>query len=358
MPLLQSPSGDVTAEVVFAGFGITAPELGRDDYANLDVKGKIVVVLRGEPKDGRDWSTHNETRSRLLAARSHGAAAFLLADQAVASPNGLPVPGMPMGEISQDFANLLLEGKKLKTDELKRVLEQGGTASFPTGRRLHIEIKARDPKQEEGHNVVAVLRGRDPELASEYILVGAHLDHVGAWPVLMPGADDNASGAATLLEVARAAALLSERPRRSLVFVWFGGEEMGLLGAYRFAKDPPASLGRCTAVFNLDMVGVGKGAYVSGGKNFPDLMGALVGARDRRQPGFELKAGLSSGEPRADHGPFQKAGIPAVSLFGMGGEHHGYHTPEDTIYFITPKSMEAVGRVVLDAAVTLADEKK
>jgi hypothetical protein len=358
MPLLQSASGDVTAEVVFAGFGITAPELGRDDYAGLDAKGKIVLVLRGQPKDGREWGNHVESARRAKNARDHGAAGFLLADQAVASPNGLPIPGMPMAEVSKEFADLLLEGKKLKCEELKRVLEQGGTAPLPTGRVLHLEVRAKEPRQAGTCNVIAVLAGSDPSLAGEHVLVGAHLDHVGSWPDLLPGADDNASGSATLLEVARAAALLSPRPRRTLAFVWFGGEEMGLLGSYHLARNPVPSLGRCTAVLNMDMVGVGNGAYVSGGKNFPELMKALEAARDRRQPGLKLIPGLSSGEPRADHGPFQKAGIPAVSLFGSGGTHHGYHTPEDTIFFITPKSMEAIGRVVLDAAVALADEKK
>ena len=161
-----------------------------------------------------------------------------------------------------------------------------------------------------------------------------------------------------LMEIARAASRLSPRPRRTLVFVFFGGEEMGLLGSKFFAANTPKSLGKCVGVFNLDMVGAGSGAYVSGGKNFPNLMGALEKARDRREPGMKLLAGLSSGEPRADHGPFQKAGLPAVSLFGSGGSHHGYHTADDTIFFITPKTMEAVGRVVFDAAVTLANEKK
>jgi hypothetical protein len=358
MPLLQSASGDVTAEVVFAGFGITAPELGRDDYASLDVKGKIVMVLRGEPKDGRDWGRHVESSVRAANAMEHGAGGFLLADQPVASPNGAQIPGMPMADIGADLANTILSAKSLKAEDLKKVLEAGGVASFPTGRKIHYEVKAKESRELKGCNVVAVLPGSDRGLASEYLLVGAHLDHCGVWPVLLPGADDNASGSSALMEIARAASGLNPRPRRALVFVFFGGEEMGLLGSRHFAANPPEGLGKCMGVFNIDMVGAGNGAYVSGGKNFPDLMAALEGARDRREPGLKLVAGLSSGEPRADHGPFQKAGIRAVSLFGSGGSHHGYHTGDDTVFFVTPRTMEAVARVVLDAAVTLANEKK
>ena len=354
MPILTSSTGDVTAEVVFAGFGITAPGLGRDDYAGLDVRGKVVMVIRGEPKDDRDWSQFNDSRARYANARAHGASACLMADQAVASPNGERIEGTMTGEVSGEFANLLLAGRGLKVEEIRKVLEAGGTASFPTGRTVRFSVEAAPSVERTAANVLAVLPGSDPALRKEFVLLGAHLDHCGDWPSLLPGADDNASGSAALLEVAKAAARLSPRPGRTLVFAWFAGEEMGLLGSRHLASHLPPSLGRCVAMINLDMVGAGDGAYVAGGKNFPELMTALQRARDAAELSFKLKDGLSKGEARADHGPFQQAGVPAVSLFGMGGSHHGYHTPEDTAYFITPRTMEAAGRVALLAAVDLA----
>lgn len=150
-------------------------------------------------------------------------------------------------------------------------------------------------------------------------------------------------------------AKMKERPRRTVAFVWFAGEEMGLLGARQFAQHPPEGLKRCAAVLNLDMVGAGTGAYVAGGKNFPEVIAALESARDRLEPGTKLVAGESAGEARADHGPFQELGVHAVSLFGSGGSHHGYHTPEDTVFFITPKTMEVIGRIVLGAVYGLAE---
>ncbi len=356
MPILTSAAGRAEGEAVFAGFGISAPELGRDDYAGLDVKGKVVVVLRGEPQDGRDWSAHNDSHARFADARAHGAAACLLADRAVASPNGPPLEGTPVGEISLDLLDELLAGKGLKAEGLRKVLEAGGTASFPTGRSLRFEVEAQGPFPITGHNVLAVLPGRDQSLRKECVVLSAHLDHCGDWPSLLPGADDNASGSAALLEAARAAALLRKNPpARTLVFVWFGGEEMGLLGSKHLAQNFPPSLGKPVAVLNLDMVGAGNGVYVAGGKNFPEIFSALEAARDRWEGAFALKAGLSQGEARADHGPFQKAGIPAVSLFGMGGKHVGYHTPEDTPFFVTPRTVEASARIALGAALLLAE---
>jgi Zn-dependent M28 family amino/carboxypeptidase len=204
-------------------------------------------------------------------------------------------------------------------------------------------------------NVVALLPGSDPSLRGEYIVLGAHLDHIGDWPQLNSGADDNASGSAALLEVARAAGAAGRAPRRTLVFVWFAGEEIGLLGADHFAGHPAAGLTTCKAVLNMDMVGAGDGAWVSGGENFPEIFDALKISRDRFAPGLKLKAGLIRGEARADHGPFFDRGVHAVSLFGMGGSHHGYHTADDTSWWITPKTIEGVARTVFGAAWDLAD---
>ena len=355
MPLLYSGSGDVTTEVVFVGYGITAPEMGRDDYAGLEVTGKVVMALRGAPDDGRDWLAHNSHRARTANARAHGAAGYLFAESAIANPNGVPIADLPMASVSEEIANTLLAGRNLTVADLRKVLATGGVATFATGRSVGLAVTAPPSREVEAGSVIGWLPGSDPALRSEYVIVGAHLDHVGDWPVLMPGADDNASGSATVLEIARAAARLSPRPRRSLLFVFFGGEETGLLGSRALATRPPQTLSKCVGVYNLDMVGAGTGAYVSGGENFPGLFQAIERARDRVQPGMPLKAGRSAGEPRADHGPFQAAGIPAVSLFGSGGNHHGYHSGEDTIWWITPKTMEAIGRVVLLAAVDLAD---
>jgi hypothetical protein len=357
VPFLFSGSGDATAEVVFVGYGISAPELGRDDYAGLDVAGKVAMAVRGAPKDGRDWRAHDSHRRRTANARAHGAAGYLFAESAIANPNGEPIADLPMAAISDEVADELLSGRDLKVEELRKVLAQGGVASFATGRRVRLAVQARSPRRAEGHNVVAIVPGRDPALAGEYVLVGAHLDHCGDWPVLLPGADDNASGSAAVLEIARAAAVLAPRPRRTLVFVLFGGEEMGLLGSHHFVRNPPAGLGRCVAMLNLDVIGAGNGVWAAGGENFPAVCAALSAARERWAPGLGVTCGRVdvTAEARADHGPFLLAGVPAVSLFGSGGRHVGYHSGDDSTWWITPRTIEAAARTVFGAAVALAD---
>jgi hypothetical protein len=357
VPFLFSGSGEVTAEVVFVGYGITAPEFGRDDYAGIDVAGKVVMAVRGAPRDGRDWRAHDSHRRRTANARAHGAAGYLFAESAVANPNGVPIAGLPMAAISEQIADELLSGRGLAVAVLRKVLAEGGLVSFATGRRIRLAVQARPAASATGSNVVAILPGRDPALVGEYVLVGAHLDHCGDWPVLLPGADDNASGSAAVIEVARAASRLVPRPRRTLVFVLFGGEEMGLLGSDHFVRHPLPGLERCVAMLNLDMVGAGNGVWVAAGENFPALCTALGAARDRFAPGFGVTCGRidPTAEARADHGPFLEAGVPAVSVFGSGGQHRGYHTGDDGLWWITPRTIEATARTVFGATLTLAE---
>ncbi|HNX50268.1 MAG TPA: M28 family peptidase [Thermoanaerobaculaceae bacterium] len=350
-PFRLSGFGDVTAEVVFVGFGITAPKLGRDDYANLDVKGKVVMAVRGAPKDGREWQAYNSHKARIANARDHGAAGYVFAEGAAASVGGEHVANLPMVSITEDVANLLLAGPRLKLEDVRKVLSLGGVASLPTGRKVHLVMRGKPPRPADGFNVIGMVPGLEP---GECVIVGGHLDHTGDWPALMTGADDNASGSAVVLEMARAAALVAPRPRRAIVFVLFGGEELGLLGAKRLVADLPASLGRVVAMLNFDMDGAGNGMFVLGGENFPNIWDPLVAAGNALYPELYLKRARSEGEARADHGPFQEAGIPAVSIFSSGGQHHGYHTPEDTVYFITPKIMEVIGRISLHAVFTLS----
>ena len=355
-PMVNGGSGDVSAEVVFVGYGFDAAAEGRDDYAGVDVKGKVVLALRGEP-EGREWKEHRSTVARTNAAARKGAAGFLLVDSPVTSTNVGLARTLPEAMVSEAFADRLLAGKKLTVAELRKVLSKGGTASFGTGRTVRLAVKGLPWREVTTQNVVAVLPGSDPAAKGEYVVVGAHLDHIGDWPRLNPGADDNASGSASLLEVARAVATMKARPRRTIVFVWFAAEELGLRGAEHFAKNPPKGLGKCIAVLNMDMLGAGNGLYIAGGENFPEIKAAMEGARDRLVPGFNLKSGKIRGEGRADHAPFFEMGIHAVSLFASGGDHHGYHSPDDTVYFVTPKTMESGARTVLGAAVALADSR-
>ncbi|MRR11406.1 M28 family peptidase, partial [bacterium] len=197
-PMVNGGSGDVTADVVFVGFGFNAPGQGRDDYAGVDVKGKVVLALRGEPEKG-EWKDHRSSAARTLAAARMGAAAFFLVDDAVTSTSLGVSRDLPEAMLSEAFADRLLAGQKLTVAELRKVMVKGGTASFATGRRVRFAVKGLHWREVTTHNVVAVLPGADPALRGEYVVVGSHLDHIGDWPRLNPGADDNASGSAAVL---------------------------------------------------------------------------------------------------------------------------------------------------------------
>ena len=171
-PMVNGGSGDVTTEVVFAGFGIHAPEAGHDDYANLDVKGKVVLVLRGEPETG-DWQDHRSTVARTLAAANAGAAGFFLVDSAVLSTSVGISRDLPEAMVSEAFADRLLAGKKLTVAELRKILSKGGLASFPTGRRIRLAVRAKPWRDVTTHNIVAVLPGSDPALKGHPIGVVA-----------------------------------------------------------------------------------------------------------------------------------------------------------------------------------------
>ncbi|HMM35963.1 MAG TPA: M28 family peptidase, partial [Thermoanaerobaculia bacterium] len=192
-PMVNGGSGDVTAGGVFVGYGFDAPAAGRDDYAGVHAEGKDVLGLRGEP-EGREWKDHRSTVARTNAAARKGAAGLLLIDSPVTSTSVGISRDLPEAMVSEAFADRLLAGKKLTVAELRKVLSKGALASFATGSRLRFSVKGRPWREVTTHNVVALLPGSDPSVKGEYVVVGAHLDHIGDWPRLNPGADDNASG--------------------------------------------------------------------------------------------------------------------------------------------------------------------
>jgi len=357
-PFNFSGQGTVSAPVVFAGYGLSAPEYGHDDFAGMDVTGKVVMILKGAPpaREGEDWTAYDDHRFRTANARRHGAAGLLYIYRPVANPNGDHLENFPMVQISPETADAVLKASGTSVEALKPLLNLRRNVSFVTKATADLAVQA-ELRLGTGYNVVAWLPGSDPERQQEAVVIGAHLDHTGAWPVLTPGADDNASGTAVVLSIARAMAQAGVRTPRSIVFVLFGGEEMGLLGSRRFAERPPAPIEKIHFVLNMDMVGAGPDIFVLGLKKDPGF--ELLANQVRESLGLtcQLKGNERIGGSGADHGPFIEKGIPAVSVFSSGGDHHGYHTDQDTIYWITPRIMEDIGRWVAGCALELAREE-
>lgn len=351
--LLYSGKGDVEAEVVFAGYGIHAPGKGHDDYEGLDVRGRIVMAVRGGPPRS-DLGEERYIGYKSATAADLGAKGFLLVEGDNAVPGtiqeGYHRESLPAVWLSRAAADdLLARAGKGDLASQVRALEEGKRASFPLeGVRARLAINARLLKDRPLRNVVGLWPGETDEI----VVLGAHLDHVGqdAAGNVYNGADDNASGSAMLLEVARAIVAQGKRFRRSILFVWFAGEEQGLLGSWAFVKTPPVPLEKIAVMLNVDMVGQGNAVLRVGGAEVYPREAAFLG--NFAVEGFDVKPFRA--EPNSDHYPFQASGIPAFFLH-TEGPHPNYHQPADDWKNIRPELLETAGRFMKRVAEIAAD---
>ncbi len=319
-----SHAGRFSGTPVFAGYGITAPELHYDDYAGLDVKGRVVIVLRHGPKSG-NFGQHEAFASKASNAKMHGAAALILVSKAVddkhpaiLTSEGPDDSGIPFVQVDEDVASpwFAQAGKPLA-----KVLDtlNGGTPdsfSFPPSLQVEANVDlVRDLKTV--HNVDAYL----PGATDEYVIVGAHYDHLGLGGqyslapsmtgTIHPGADDNASGTAGVIELAR---WFSRQPkqRRGILFLNFAGEEEGLLGSAYWASHPELPPEKAVAMVNMDMIGrVRAGKLYIGGTATGSTLRALV--QKLASQNTDLHVDFSEG-PEAgssDHTSFIAKGIPS-----------------------------------------------
>ena len=335
-------------ELVFAGYGVSAS--GHDDYAGLDVTGRVVLVLDGAPPhlSGRPPSRLD----KVISARRRGAVALLIAGEGLPALESTSASvNLVSGALTAATTDALLAPSGLTREVLtRRVAESRASASLATGVEveLRVDLEAVDVRTT---NVIGVVPGHDPARSTETVVVGAHYDHLGrSGGLVYPGADDNASGTAVVLELARAFATAGGAPR-TLVFALFSGEELGLLGSRHYVRNPTVPIERTVAMINLDMVGrlgdrplgVGGVATGDGLKTVVDDVGRQLGLAlaDREAPG-----GAS------DHAPFYGAGVPV--LFFHTGAHSDYHRPTDTADKIDPDELARVAavaaRVIEDVA--------
>jgi hypothetical protein len=318
MPHGGSPGGSVAGEVVFAGWGVVADDGGHDDYAGLEVRDRVVVALDGGPPALAGRASRLD---KLIAARQRGAAALLLVADTLPSleATGARV-GLPSATLTREAARALRPGDRVSL-----------RVDLTSGERRAV-------------NVVGVLPGDDPALAGEAIVIGAHYDHLGYEDgVVHPGADDNASGTAMVVGLARAFAAAGGAGR-TLVVALFGGEELGLLGSRHYVTQPALPLARTVAMLNFDMVGrMRERRLVVFGT---DSAGGLAGVVSASAPagGVALEQRGSPWAP-SDHSRFYDAGVPV--LFFTTGVHADYHKPTDTADKIDADAMAAIGRVAV-----------
>ncbi len=360
MPMLYADAGTSKGGLVFAGWGIHAPELGYDDYAGLDVKGKFVLCFRGTPSRDEIWTHHDEHRTRMTFAKAQGALGIAyIYPEVLANPNGDRLPDFRPAMISESLADRLLKVKGQSVSGLKqRMKETKAPQSFALDGTFEMEVRAQHFPKGIGQNVVAVLEGTDPTLKDECVVIGGHFDGVGEHlGILFPGADDNASGSAVVLQAAKAFAKNGVRPRRSIVFALFGSEEQGGQGSAFFAAHLPKPFTKVAAMLNFDMEGVGKKAYVA---LAPALEASkpILKAADQENLVEEVEITRRIGVRDGDIVPFYRKGWPTVSVFSTGDRPpFSYHLPGDHIGIIDGEIMAGIARLAFRYGFLLADQK-
>ena len=348
-----SLAGEVSGEVVFVGYGITVAEAGYDDYTGIDVRGKIALALDGSPP-------HLASRrvgrlDKLIAAKARGAAALLIVSGDLPAPETTSVEvGLLSGAVTREVADAMLAPSGRTTVEAARALVAGAPGRFATPTRARIRVE-KVTHETRAANVIGILPGTDPTLASEVVVVGAHYDHLGrADGAVYPGADDNGSGTAVVLGLARAFAAAGGADR-TLVFAFFGAEELGLIGSRHFVRQPPIPLARTVGMVNFDMVGRLQGRPLSiGGGDSGSRLRAVVSDAAQAE-GLALDINGSPYGP-SDHSSFYGAGVPV--LFFYTGSHSDYHRPTDTADKIDAAGMARVAAVGARVVERLASESR
>ena len=361
--LATGGSGKAKADVVFAGYGISAPKMKYDDYADSDVEGKVVVIIRREPQqgqaksafDGKKTTPHSFIRTKIDAAKKAKAAAVLLVNdpfntQGEGKKDTLTAPtafgtgslGLPFAHVSQEVVNQLLKASPVKSgdDELgdlqaveAKIDETFEPMTQPLAgwtAELQFEFeKVRD----EVSNIIGVLEGEGP-LANETVVIGAHYDHLGYGPfgsrrpnvrAIHNGADDNATGTSAVMELARRFAQRDKKPARRMVFIAFTAEERGIIGSNYYVENPVIPLKDTVAMINFDMIGGLKDTgLLLGGIKTAKQFAAVV---ERATADGVLKINTSGPLGGSDHSAFYRKEIPVFFMFT--GMTDLYHTPED-----------------------------
>ncbi|MBK3518538.1 M28 family peptidase [Carboxylicivirga marina] len=351
-PGSNSASGQVEAEVVYVGYGITAPKHQYDDYKNVDVSGKIVMIETRHPKlknasEWNDWVDYAGSSIKLSNAVKHGALGVLYISK-LASPGMKYHKELIYCHIDEKLAEELFFARQLNYKKVKEELKEKNKPQSISLKHV-VSIAADTEYHPDGSyaNVIGIIPGSDPKLKDEVIMVGAHLDGQGNLGELFPGALDNASGVADIMAAARALSNLPA-PKRTIAFFFIGAEEKGLLGALEYANDPLFLKDKTVCYINLDMVGNGAGLYFGGGQSFPDIFTHFEKANEQyiHRP---LKTNYLNraykGRPRTDGMALSQHGFRALSVHCTDRvKKLYYHHPADTPETLVPEIMEDVSK--------------
>lgn len=385
VPFQFSSDDTFSADVVFAGYGIINEEKNYNDFAHFDVEGKVVLIFRREPPgwaDGEDnFTQHAQFQNKVYTVKDAKGAAVLIVDQ---KPEGDDEPrltrwgrggtggadyGLPAFHVSRDFAQKLVEAGGLGSlDSLQEKVDKGEFASAAL-KGVRVEGRAGVKRSTTTTpNVIGILPGKGPK-ADEYLVIGGHYDHLGEIvpgrgfgrserteepePQIHNGADDNASGTAGVIELAKYFAKRTDL-NRGIAFIAFSGEEIGLLGSKHYVDNPTVPFEKIVAMINLDMIGRlpadSNEVQVFGTKAAEEFDAPLTRIAESR--GLVLKGSASAIGP-SDHASFYRKKIPALHFFT--GLHSDYHRPGDDTDKVNAEGAMAVLGMVQDMAVEIAN---
>jgi hypothetical protein len=362
MPGSTSGNGTVTGEVIYAGYGITAPELGYDDYAGIDVKGKIILIEREAPvspdagaEKFNPWYEYSFHQKKLENAVSHGAIGMLYNYGPISNPNNSYFEKFIYVHVGDSVVSDIFSSTGFKHDDvIKKINSTQKPNSFNTRKNVTIKMSTKHFDDGNGSNIIGLIKGSDPVLSKEVIIIGAHLDGLGKCYDIMPGANDNASAVAVMMGVAKALAKSKIELKRSVMFIAFGSEEQGIMGSKAYIDNPKIPLEK-SVLLNLDGVGIGTSIGVTAGKNFP-LLWSYVDKANSTYVHRQLSANFFSnlGRPRLDAARFLRSGVPSLSFYTYGSENF-YHLPLDNIDIIKPEIMEDLAQLLFVATVQMAN---
>lgn len=368
-----SGKAEVNSDLVFAGYGISAPDLKYDDYEGIDVNGKTVVILRYNPEEDNphsDFEKFSAYRYKAKVAREKGAAAVIfvtgfypkddvdkLMDLKYDGAGGDKSLGIV--QLKRNIMSEIFKSEGLDLAEYQKKINETKTPASFVFKNAKVKLSTGvDEVMGEGRNVAGFIEGNDPVLKDQYIVIGAHFDHLGwgtsgslyrgAEPKIHHGADDNASGTAAVLELAEKFASVKDQVKRSIIFICFSGEELGLLGSAYFADHNPVSNEKVDVMLNLDMVGrlnTENNLIVYGtgtAKDWKDILNNY-----NKDYNFKLTFN-DEGYGPSDQSSFYAKNIPV--LFFFTGTHTDYHRPGDTADKINSTGEESVTKYVYQVA--------
>lgn len=383
VPYGFSESKVASGELVFVGYGITAAELGYDDYKDkdgnpIDVKGKIVVMMRYTPPSNdphnNPFAKYESTRFKILPAREGGAAGMILISGYEADPddklaklrfdNSLSGAGIPVINAKRNIIEKIMQAAGYNFKDIEKGINESGKPNSFVLKGANASFLT-DVVQEKitTNNIIGKIEGSDPVLKNEVVLIGAHKDHLGYGAqygslyegndrLIHNGADDNASGTSAVLELAQKFASNKELTKRTMVFMFFNGEEAGLLGSAYFTKSKLFTDMNVTAMINLDMVGrLSENKLNIGGTGTSSLWSNLIDSLNKTY-NFNLNK-TPDGFGPSDHASFYSQNVPV--LFFFTGNHPDYHKPSDDWDKINSEGEEQITKMTYQIALTMAN---